>query len=892
MRIQWPSDLDVHLRLSPDLPAARRTERGGTTAVELSLDNVRPIPLPKGAPARYAMIRYAQLTDFDSWADLGALMAPLYARTATIPAQGPLHDEVERIRAASQDPAARAEAALALVQDRIRYVALSMGTGGLVPADAETTWSRRYGDCKGKTVLLLAILHALGIEAEPVAVNATNGDGIDQQLPAIAWFNHVLVRAHIGGRDYWLDGTRTGDRRLADIRVPGFRWGLPLIASGATLVPIMPPPLERPTSDVTVHIDASAGLTAPATAHVEAVLRGDDAVSTNMSLANLDADARDRALRDYWRGEYDFIDVRSTSASFDAATGEERLVMDGTAHMDWSNGYYEADGMRLGYNADFDRDAGPNRDAPFAVNYPFFTRNVETIVLPPDFRSAIDPSVQVDRTIAGVEYRRHASISDNVFTAEASARSVVPEFPASEAPAAQAALRELNDSGVFLTQPNGYRPTAAEIEAARADTPGTARELIRRGDLLMDQGLYDDAITVLSRAVAMDAHNALALADRGIAYAWTGKEAEATHDLDAAEAIDPRNAVVPRARGLLAQRHGAYDEAIRQYGRALELEPDSAFALGHRAESYLLTGDTEHALADAAAAIARVPTWINMRLVRARALHRQGHDDLAIAEIGKLVADNPDDAGAHASAAAIYSEFDRREDALREFGRAIALHPEADLYLARASAREKTDFDGRRADIEEALRQEPRSIAALAALARLHEDRGDLAGAIRSWTAVLSAKPDDDDSAGLVARGIAYARNGQDAPAQRDFAAARRPDLNSAQLNNMCWAKAIAGVALESALADCEAALRLSPDSATALDSRGFVLLRLGRLDEAIGDFDRALARAPSQAASLFARAVAYARKGDRAHSQADLAAAERIAPRIREIYAGYGVTF
>jgi hypothetical protein len=52
------------------------------------------------------------------------------------------------------------------------------------------------------------------------------------------------------------------------------------------------------------------------------------------------------------------------------------------------------------------------------------------------------------------------------------------------------------------------------------------------------------------------------------------------------------------------------------------------------------------------------------------------------------------------------------------------------------------------------------------------------------------------------------------------------------------------------------------------------------------------LARAPSQAASLFARAVAYARKGDRAHSQADLAAAERIAPRIREIYAGYGVTF
>jgi transglutaminase-like putative cysteine protease len=52
---------------------------------------------------------------------------------------------------------ARAEAALALVQDRVRYVALAMGAGGYVPADAAETWSRRYGDCKGKTALLLVV---------------------------------------------------------------------------------------------------------------------------------------------------------------------------------------------------------------------------------------------------------------------------------------------------------------------------------------------------------------------------------------------------------------------------------------------------------------------------------------------------------------------------------------------------------------------------------------------------------------------------------------------------------------------------------------------------------------------------------------------------------------
>ena len=66
-------------------------------------------------------------------------------------------------------------AALALVQDQVRYVFLGMNEGALVPADAEETWTRRFGDCKGKSALLVALLRALDIDAEPVAVNALAG---------------------------------------------------------------------------------------------------------------------------------------------------------------------------------------------------------------------------------------------------------------------------------------------------------------------------------------------------------------------------------------------------------------------------------------------------------------------------------------------------------------------------------------------------------------------------------------------------------------------------------------------------------------------------------------------------------------------------------------------
>ena len=58
-----------------------------------------------------------EATDFRSWADAAGLMAPLYREAAVISASGPLRDEVEKIRRASNDPKVRAQQALALVQD-------------------------------------------------------------------------------------------------------------------------------------------------------------------------------------------------------------------------------------------------------------------------------------------------------------------------------------------------------------------------------------------------------------------------------------------------------------------------------------------------------------------------------------------------------------------------------------------------------------------------------------------------------------------------------------------------------------------------------------------------------------------------------------------------------
>ena len=79
------------------------------------------------------------------------------AGSAKLASDSPIKAEAARIRAASPDPKVQAGLALALVQDQIRYLFLGLDGGGYRPTPADETWKRRLGDCKAKSVLLLAL---------------------------------------------------------------------------------------------------------------------------------------------------------------------------------------------------------------------------------------------------------------------------------------------------------------------------------------------------------------------------------------------------------------------------------------------------------------------------------------------------------------------------------------------------------------------------------------------------------------------------------------------------------------------------------------------------------------------------------------------------------------
>jgi tetratricopeptide (TPR) repeat protein len=116
-----------------------------------------------------------------------------------------------------------------------------------------------------------------------------------------------------------------------------------------------------------------------------------------------------------------------------------------------------------------------------------------------------------------------------------------------------------------------------------------------------------------------------------------------------------------------------------------------------------------------------------------------------------------------------------------------------------------------------------------------------------------------------------------------------KPNFPNA-LNARCWARAARGTDLDGALTDCDAALRIDPSFADALESRGLVMLRMERFADAVKAFDDVLAHNWARPESLYGRGIAKLRLKDPTGGQADIRAAAAVRPSIASEFARFGV--
>jgi tetratricopeptide (TPR) repeat protein len=190
------------------------------------------------------------------------------------------------------------------------------------------------------------------------------------------------------------------------------------------------------------------------------------------------------------------------------------------------------------------------------------------------------------------------------------------------------------------------------------------------------------------------------------------------------------------------------------------------------------------------------------------------------------------------------------------------------------------------ADLQAALKLDPKDSFALFALGRLALRQGDLAKAATQFAAAAAASPKPDAIAERIAK--AYDAEGRFAEAlpfwDRMAEAASDPQARALALGAGCWSRARAGVELDRALKDCDASLKLHPSESNVLDARGLAELRAGAPDKALADYNAALTRAPNAPTSLYGRALAESKLGQSDKATADLAKAREIDPGIDKV--------
>ena len=104
-----------------------------------------------------------------------------------------IKQKVAALTATAKTRVEKMNAIAQFMQRDIRYVAISLGIGGLQPHSAADTFQHRYGDCKDKATLMSSMLKEVGIDSYYVIINTERGS-IGGDSPAqINAFDHVIL---------------------------------------------------------------------------------------------------------------------------------------------------------------------------------------------------------------------------------------------------------------------------------------------------------------------------------------------------------------------------------------------------------------------------------------------------------------------------------------------------------------------------------------------------------------------------------------------------------------------------------------------------------------------------------------------------------------------------
>jgi lipoprotein NlpI/transglutaminase-like putative cysteine protease len=542
-------------------------------AVELSFEqrDVPALPDAGERPHWHTITPGVEISEYQSWEEVAQWARPLYQVPAELsPA---LLARIEAFRRQNLPPRERVAAVLEFVQSEIRYFGIEIGTSSHKPAHPNETFSRRYGDCKDKSLLLTAMLRRLGVDAVPALVSLQRGRFVQGTLPTSLAFDHVITRVNVEGRTFWLDATRQHQYgRLETLGWYDFGAALPIGERDGGLQEIaLPEDYVNALRIVeTFRVEA---YNQPAMLTIEATLTGARAEHMRGFISQRGIqEATTLFASDVVRRFPSAESLGPITVSDDRPANQFRIIekyriRDFLAYQR-NRFYLRVDGGQVLGLLPTPKVA--NRNTPFAINYPSETRHTVVVELPEQTPMRFgEPTVVRD---AAFSYRHAARALGDKMQLEYEARTLRDHVPAAALPGYLDKVKHINQNiGMTINFPVTRPPeiALAQVRAAWAkadaslahrDVAAALAEEQRYAALYATQNINAGRLT--PRQIAH------AYVDRAVAHGNLQEIERALPDLAAALRIEPEMARAHAIRGALLTMQRKWLDALESFKAA------------------------------------------------------------------------------------------------------------------------------------------------------------------------------------------------------------------------------------------------------------------------------------------------------------------------------------
>lgn len=644
------------------------------------------------------------------------------------------------------------------VNSNIRYIAIELGQGTMVPHDADAILTYGYGDCKDHDLLLRVLMKAKGITSQSVLINSTNAYSLTQ-VPTFMQLDHVIT--YVPEMKLHMDSTALA---MPFGVIPFGEYGKPVIyvsAEGATLgtMPALPPGQASENTTNVMHLSAAGVLTGKSTTTAigpaQTMLRY---VGLALQVVSPEKLAAEQLQKRGYRGGTGTLKVPPPMVRSNSYTIIGEYTVPGWS--EWLSGArvsFMPIGLRvLGVAGDGPMGTMSSLKAVDQTTPCYSVRQTEddSLEIPPGTRFAAMPA---DVRVANeyIQFTAHWMQSGNTLSVHRDFRSNIDQPLCTGAVRVKAVLAVLQIAASYMQAvrivPDNGQPA---LVSQNATPPLIGPKSVGESEMT------DDVIAVAR------------LGDTNRAARMISTMMAANQTTDASDSYSAH-----LAQGLSYLNASRLPQAVSELSEAIRLNPEAGTEpYSARAMAYSKMSQNRLALADLDTALKAAPNDAHLRRMHADALVQLHDFDGAAADYNVVARAQPNDAAVLLKRAEIRYRADKYEEAVADYRRALrlgALESDVRPGLCNALARSEDQFAQAVDHCSRALGHEAQPAAMLESRGYAYFRQGKLNKALKDFDQAVKASPQNAPQTGrlLYERGVTAVKLG-DSVGRKDIEAA------------------------------------------------------------------------------------------------------------------------